>query len=241
MSKTGLILALLIGAAVAGCASTRNLSFGGENDPLEPMNRQIFGINQALDEHVMLPIATFYHNRTPQLVRTGLHNFLTNLDMPVTIANDLLQAKPLRFAQAVGRFGLNSTVGIAGLIDVASRQGIPNETADFGQTLGIYGVPEGPYLVLPLLGPNPPRDILGDIGDHQFDAMTYIRMRDKVYWRTGRQVLELLDERERNIDSLKRIQRTSVDYYATVRSLYRQDRNAKINGGQPVLEDLPEE
>ena len=175
----------------------------------------------------------------PDPMRDGVHNFLANLDMPRTIANDILQARPRHLIHALGRVGVNSTLGIAGFVDVATKFGIPDDTADFGQTLGIYGMDEGPYLVIPFLGPKPPRDLAGDVADHFFDPFTYISLREKGLWMGGRTTLSLLDERSRQLDTVDKIQASSIDFYASVRNLYRQDRNAKING-KGSLENLPD-
>ncbi|MFZ1990720.1 MAG: VacJ family lipoprotein, partial [Alphaproteobacteria bacterium] len=210
-----------------------------ENDPFEKTNRKIFAFNQSLDKHIMRPVAVFYRDTLPDPMRDGVHSFLANLDMLVTVANDILQARPRHLIQAVGRVTVNSTLGIGGLVDVATKFGIPDETADFGQTLGIYGVKEGPYLIIPFVGPKPPRDLAGGIVDLFFDPVAYIRLREKGLWQGGRTALSLLDERSRQLDTVDKLQASSIDFYATVRNLYRQDRNAKING-KGSLENLPD-
>ena len=232
------VLIALCAASLVACANVKSSQPSTENDPFEPFNRKMFAFNDGLDQHIMLPAAIFYRDKVPVRLRKSIHNVLANLDMPITIGNDLLQLDWKRAAQASARFGLNSTFGLGGLMDLATSEHIPNETADMGQTLGIYGLGEGPYLVLPLYGPTTPRDFTGNIGDHYLDPITYIRLRDKTYWNVGRGALNLLDEREANIDQLKSVRESSVDYYATIRSLYRQDRRAKIRKGKPDLNDL---
>lgn len=211
----------------------------GENDPFEKFNRRVFAFDLSLDKHIMRPIAIFYRDTLPDPFKDGIHHFLVNLDMPVTIANDLLQARPKRFIQAVGRVGVNSVLGIGGFVDVATKFGIPNETADFGQTLGIYGAGEGPYLVIPFVGPKPPRDLAGDIVDLFFDPFNYINFREKGSWMGARAALGLIDDRTQQLGTVDKIQESSIDFYASVRNLYRQDRNAKING-RDALENLPD-
>jgi phospholipid-binding lipoprotein MlaA len=224
-----------LGSLLGGCAT----SSGPENDPYESFNRKMFDINDTLDRNVALPVAKAYTHVVPEPGRDGVHNFLTNLNAPVTLANDLLQLEPKRAVQTVGRALVNTTIGLGGLIDVATPMGIPAHEEDFGETLALWGVGEGPYLVLPLLGPSNPRDLTGRIVDIGFDPLTYAGMREKDLWMGSRQLLTLLDERSRNIDTMDELRRSSVDLYATLRSLYRQHRNAEIHGGKPDLQNLP--
>ncbi len=235
-----LIGIIVIGAALSACATTNNPDSLAQNDPYEPTNRAIFKLNQSLDENVAVPVARFYNHAVPEPLRDGIHNALYNMDLPVTFANDVLQGEAVRAAQTVGRVTINSTLGVGGLFDMASRMGIPDHTEDFGQTLGVHGVGEGPYLVLPLLGPAPPRDLGGKVVDIFFDPFTYARFdgfRTLGYVRAGVGVLDL---RARNIDTIEQIERSSVDYYATQRSLYRQYRNSEIRNGAPDTSDLPD-
>ena len=245
-ATTAFVLGLLFAGVLGGCAGSPKPAEPGtapgansENDPFEKTNRKIFAFNQSLDKHIMRPVAIFYRDTLPDPMRDGVHSFLANLDMPITIANDILQGRPRHFIQAVGRLGVNSTLGIGGLVDVATKFGIPDEIADFGQTLGIYGVKEGPYLVLPFVGPKPPRDLAGGVVDIFFDPFTYVSMREKSWWAAGRTTLGLLDDRSRELDTVDKLQATSIDFYASVRNLYRQDRDAKING-KGSLENLPD-
>jgi phospholipid-binding lipoprotein MlaA len=181
----------------------------------------------------------FYNHAVPEQIRNGLHNTLENMDLPVTFANDILQGAPVRGAQTLGRIVVNSTMGIGGFFDIAAKMGIPPHTEDFGQTLGVWGMGEGPFMVLPLLGPSPPRDTAGRVVDIFFDPFTYARFdgyRTLGYARAG---LGVLDLRARNVDTLDQIERTSIDYYATQRSLYRQYRNSEIRNGETNTEELP--
>lgn len=230
----------LASTAVAGCSTTSNPDSLAQNDPYEPTNRAIFDFNQKLDKHVARPVAVFYNHVVPEPARDGIHNMLDNMDEPVTFANDILQGEKTRALETFGRIVINSTIGVGGLIDMASKMGIPDHSEDFGQTLGVWGAGEGPYFVAPLLGPAPPRDLGGRVVDYGFDPFTYARFdgyRTLAYARAG---LGIVDLRARNVDTLDQIERTSVDFYATQRSLYRQYRNSEIRNGAPDVNDLPE-
>jgi phospholipid-binding lipoprotein MlaA len=208
-------------------------------DPWESWNRQVFDMNQHFDHAVLKPVAETYVDVVPEPARDGLHNFLSNLDTPVIFANDMMQGEIDLAAQSAGRFGLNSTIGLAGIVDVATPAGIPYHTADFGQTLGVWGVGDDPYLVLPLLGPSNPRDLVGYGADIAMDPLNYAHIREYTYWSMGRSALEILDTRARNIDTIDQLESTSVDVYASTRSLYRQYRNALIRHGKSDVKNLP--
>lgn len=232
------LAAVLLAVAAAGCASAPDPS--GENDPYETQNRQVFELNQRLDRNVALPVATFYVHAVPHPLRDGIHNFLTNLDVPVTFANDVLQGEAKRAADSVGRFIVNSTVGVGGLIDVSAKIGVPEHDADFGETLAVWGVGEGPYLVLPFFGPSNPRDAVGLAVDNTVaDPLFWISWRSSTYFKLGRTLADVVDKRAQNIDAIKELERTSVDLYATERSLYRQHRESEINHGKANLDNLP--
>ncbi|HWA31795.1 MAG TPA: VacJ family lipoprotein [Rhizomicrobium sp.] len=226
------------GLLLSACASDPEGT--AVNDPFENTNRQVFAFDQKLDRYVLAPVAQGYVDVVPDPARDGIHNFLLNLDLPVTFVNDLLQGEGERAAQDFARFAMNSTFGIGGLFDPATGAGIPYNKEDFGQTLGTWGVGEGPYLVLPFLGPDPPRDATGQIVDIFFDPTTYISLREHFYYSAGRQTLWILDLRSRNLGTMDQIERSSVDYYASVRSLYRQKRNNDIRNGKPDLNNLPD-
>jgi phospholipid-binding lipoprotein MlaA len=235
------LAAALLALGAAGCASVppSTSAVTDPNDPYEVQNRRMFAINQSIDKAVMLPVAKFYVRAVPAPARDGLHNFLVNLDVPVTFANDVLQGRAERAADSLGRFTVNSTLGIGGLIDVAAKFGIPEHESDFGETLGVWGVGDYPYLVLPVLGPSNPRDAFGYGVDIVLDPSTWISWRSDIYYKLGRDALKIVDERAQNIDTIAELERSSVDLYATLRSLYRQHREAEINGGEPNLENLP--
>jgi phospholipid-binding lipoprotein MlaA len=233
-----LLLSVSLGLPLAACSTT-----GGNpqaNDPYEQQNREIFDLDVRLDRHILLPTAEAYNNVVPEVARDGVHNFLLNLNSPVVFANDLLQGEVGRGGQTLARFVLNTTIGVGGLIDVAGKIGIPYHDEDFGQTLGVWGAQEGPYLVLPFAGPSNPRDLTGDVVDIAFDPNTYIAYNYKFYWSLGRGVLSVIDLRARNATTLAGIERGSVDYYASVRSLYRQNRANEIANGKQDVNNLPD-
>jgi len=239
VGKYSLILFFAVGLFVSGCASTSGTSTA-DNDPYEATNREIFDLNQKLDKAVALPVAEFYVSTVPEPARNGVHNFLTNLNEPVVFANDLLQGDFDRAGETFGRFSVNSTLGMGGLFDAASHFGIGNHDTDFGITLGVWGFSEGPFLMLPLIGPAPPRDLIGKVVDIFLDPLTYVSFRSKIYYDIGLGTLGIIDLRAQNIGTLESIERTSVDYYATTRNLYLQYRKAQVNKGQPDVENLPD-
>lgn len=210
------------------------------NDPLEGMNRAIFHASLVTDHVVFRPIALGYRAVVPRPIRNSFRNFLNNLDSPPIFANEVFQGDLEGAGTTVLRFGINSTVGIGGLFEVADGWGFPRHTEDFGQTLGTFGMGEGPYLFLPLAGPAPPRDLVGRVVDVFLDPLTYVHMGSNNYWRYVRVGTDAIDLRERNIETLDEIERTSVDYYASIRSLYRQTRNNEIRNGKPETENLPD-
>ncbi|MGI9416903.1 MAG: MlaA family lipoprotein [Geminicoccaceae bacterium] len=202
------------------------------NDPLEGFNRGSFEFNLFLDRLLLKPIAKTYRFVTPGFVRTGVSNFIWNLKTPVTVANDLLQGEPERATESVGRFMFNTILGFGGLVDVGGMLGMPERhTEDFGQTLAVYGVGSGPYIMLPLLGPSNPRDIAGTIVDFVFDPLTFIVPTEVGLARRGADVLSF---RERNIETVDELERTSIDFYAATRTLAQQFRANQIRNGAPA-------
>ena len=210
------------------------------NDPIEPANRYFFELNRFLDTIALKPVATWYRGVVPGVGRNAIRNFLDNLKSPVILVNDLLQGEWDRAGTTAERFGINSTVGVLGLFDPAEDWGMPQHSEDFGQTLGTYGVGEGPYLYLPVLGPAPPRDLVGFGVDQFFDPLTYIYWNKSMTVPVTRFVVNGVDQRARSLDALDQIERTSVDYYVTIRSLYRQSRRNEIANGRTDVNDLPD-
>jgi phospholipid-binding lipoprotein MlaA len=230
-------LALSLGLSACSTPSADSLA---QNDPWEKTNRDTFDFDIRLDHAVARPIAKGYREVVPEVARDGVHDFLTNLNSPVVLANDVLQGDGEKATNTFGRMVINSTVGIGGLIDVATKMGIPYHDNDFGITLGKAGTAEGSYLVLPFVGPQPPRDLLGAAIDNAFDPLTYGRWHGKDTQMVIRFGMGVLDSRTSQLDAVETIERSSIDFYATTRNLYRQSRNAKINDGKPGgPDDLP--
>jgi phospholipid-binding lipoprotein MlaA len=231
-------LLLLLALMLSGCATPSNnpqaeaAEAEDFNDPLEDINRKIFDFNQVVDRNVLVPVAKAYRTVLPDPVRDSLRDFLRNLREPLIFASDALQGEFERAGQTFARFTLNSTLGMAGFIDVAGRWGeLPYHEDDFGLTLGVWGVPEGPYVVVPVLGPSTPRDLGGQVAEGFGDPFTRLVTGNpyNLYWipvlRGG---VSGIDQRSRYIETLADIERTSLDFYATIRSLYRQRRAALI-------------
>jgi phospholipid-binding lipoprotein MlaA len=233
------IAAIVILQGLVGCAADSTLP-DMRNDPYESVNRQLFEFNESLDGDVVRPVAVFYTHALPTPIRHSLHNALFNLNRPVTFANEVLQGEATRASQTLGGFAVNSTLGIGGLFDVAADMDIPEHTEDFGETLALYGVGEGPYLVLPFIGPDNPRDALGQVVDVFLDPVTYLTFVGDIYWSGARAGLSITDLRSRNIRSIDEVEASSVDLYAAIRSLYRQHRQFLTRKGTPVVADLPD-
>ena len=212
--------------------------FQEDNDPYEPANRVGFAINDGLDTYLLAPVARAYRYAVPGAIRRPVHNVLQNMTTPVLFINDVVQTKPRRAGNTFMRFVINTTAGVGGLFDIASGLGYPYHDNDFGTTLALWGVPEGPFLFLPVLGPSNPRDATGYGVDVAFDPLTYTPsghgLRTLGYVRLG---LSAVDARERVLDEVDSIKKTALDPYATFRSLYRQNRENTIE--QIQTEDKP--
>ncbi len=205
------------------------------NDPWEEFNRYIFEVNYALDQLLFRPIAGMYRTGVPEPVRDAIHNILRNARSPLILINDLLQGNLERARDTAGRFVFNTTFGLGGAIDFADEViGIKFHDEDFGQTLGVWGFQEGWYMMLPFYGPSNPRDTVGLVVDGFIDPVSLaLRFYGPDWGPFARTVLTALDLRSRNIDTLDEVERTSIDYYATIRSLYRQRRDDEIRNGVP--------
>jgi len=225
----GLLAAVL---AMGGCttpAAVQTASAEDFNDPLEETNRAIFGFNQAVDQAALIPVAKTYRTVLPPPMQQSIHDFLQNLNNPVIFANDVLQGQFNLAGQTFARTAINSTIGVGGMFDVAKVIGIPHHSNDMGITLATWGIAEGPYVMMPVLGPSNPRDIVGSIADGFADPGDYVASQHHLYYAIlARKVTSGIDVRSRNIESLAEIEKTSLDYYATIRSLYRQRRAAQI-------------
>jgi phospholipid-binding lipoprotein MlaA len=198
----------------------------GPNDPLEPLNRLIFGINDLLDFVILRPVAEIYRAITPEPVRNGVTNVLDNLFAPVVFLNHVLQGEAERATVTLFRLLMNSTFGLFGLVDVTSDLGYPRYDTDFNQTLMAWGVDTGPYLVLPLIGPSSFRGTIGFIGDYYADPLNmYLNNRHHRqyhYWLTVRYGATMVSHREKVIDAIDNLRNSSLDMYVTMRSIYFQ-------------------
>jgi len=228
----GLAAMLIHGCATGeGKSPDEKAEFERNNDPFEIPNRFMFAFNRAVDTIVLRPVAVFYRDLVPTPVQNGTHNVLQNLNEPVTAINEFFQGKPERAGTTLARFVINTTVGVLGIFDVAKSMGLSPTKEDFGQTIGVWGKSEegGPYLVLPLIGPSNPRDAVGLVVDYFIDPFNIaIRHYDLQYLGYIRAGLSAVDSRARTIQVLDDLERNSLDYYAAVRSAYRQRRAAEI-------------
>lgn len=209
-------------------------------DPWEGFNRSMFDVHQAVDGAVLEPVARGYRAVAPRPVRGGVLNFLRNLKAPVILANDVLQGEFGRAGTTVGRFAINTTIGIAGILDPASSMGLERHEEDFGQTLAVWGVPTGPYLFIPLVGPTSVRDGAGRIVDVAFDPLTWGEFDEIDTVRAARTVTAAIAQRENLIDQIDALEAQGGDLYITYRSAYEVAREAAIQNGRVDVQDLPE-
>jgi phospholipid-binding lipoprotein MlaA len=240
-------LALLAGCVVMlpGCATVPSdplarAAFKANNDPLEPLNRKLFAVDQVIDRFIIKPAAEVYVKVVPGFGRDAIRNAIRNLKEPVVFGNDVLQGEGRRATITVYRFVLNTTLGVLGIWDFAGSQGLPRQTGDFGQTLHAWGFGEGPYVMLPIWGPSSPRDSVGLGMDLYLDPFRYAE--DCPSGFSGAENTAAgIDERSRNLDSLDELRRESIDYYAAFRSLYRQNRRSVVERSTappPASDDL---
>ncbi len=198
------------------------------NDPIEPANRFFYKINDGLDTYILAPVARGYRSVVPGAVRRPIHNLITNISSPAVFANDVLQTKPRRAGDTLMRFLINSTAGVGGLFDVASDLGYKAHETDFGVTLALWGVGDGPFLFLPVLGPSNPRDAAGFAGNFGLDPLTYATFGGSQALSLSRFGVGAVDARERFLDPVDQVKKAALDPYATFRSLYRQNRASQI-------------
>ena len=202
------------------------------SDPWEPLNRTIFDVNTAIDKVTLKPIAKGYQAIIPSPVRTGVSNFYSNLATPGSVVNNFLQGKPKRGLSELTRFLFNSTMGLGGILDVATAGGLEAYPEDIGQTLAVWGVPSGPYVMLPLVGPSTLRDALL----FPIDAITPLYYYDNTSVRDKLQVLRIIDIRTRLLATEKFLE-DSKDRYITLRESYLQNREYVIYDGNPPEDD----
>ena len=217
------VLVLSWAAAVRRASAAEDV--GTERDPLECVNRKIFWFNDKVDVYVLAPVARGWEKVSPHCVRTSVSNFFGNLRFPIVTVNDLLQGKVKDGASDVGRFGVNTTVGVLGLFDPASGWGLVKHDEDFGQTLGVWGVPPGAYLVLPLLGPSDPRDAAGFAVDYALSVTPFF-IDEAILW--GAQVGDTVNARSFVLKQVEDAKASAFDYYVFVRNAYLQRRRALV-------------
>lgn len=231
-------LALALGACAQDGAAPRQLAQVGDvppqtvvgaptdpTDPFEATNRRILDLNFKMDDAVIKPVAQAYRAVLGPWPRARIHNVLANINEPVVAANRLLQGRPVAAATALLRFVVNSTLGLGGMFDLESIGGPPKQVADLGQTLAVWGVGDGPYLMVPFIGPSNPREMVGMIGNGFMNPISYpIPFAANL----GRGTWQGLDEREQNIETIEEIRGGSLDVYARLRSLWRQHRDAEL-------------
>ncbi|MDD5035465.1 MAG: VacJ family lipoprotein [Methylococcaceae bacterium] len=224
---------VLVGVALsmAGCATTNKYD---SRDPWEGWNRGVQSFNDGLDDYFMKPIAKGYQRVTPDFVDRGVTNFFNNVDDIGVVLNDLLQFKFSQTGQDTGRFLINTTAGLGGFVDVASALELHKHDEDLDQTLGVWGVPSGPYLVMPLIGPSTPRGVLGKAGDSAANPLNWVNPAAIPY---GTGTLKTIDTRADLLSATKIVDQASVDRYEFIRNAYFQDRNYKIHDGNVPAED----
>ena len=240
MLRTGFICIVL---ALGACASNDSQSDDEtNNDPWEPINRPLHAVNDTLDTIIVRPVAKGYEFIVPAIMRQGVGNFSQNLRTPLNVITNLLQGKGSAAINEVGRFVTNSTIGVLGIFDVATATGLPARNEDFGQTLAVWGVPAGPYVVVPFLGPRTLRSVFVIPLNFLADPLFHYRnssVRDKIY------ALRLLDVRQRLFKAEDLI-KDSPDQYIAIRGAYLQHREFEIYDGNPpeddsFYEDFPED
>jgi phospholipid-binding lipoprotein MlaA len=232
LSVLCLCLVLLGGCVALPPGTTRS-----PRDPWERMNRTTYKVNTTLDHAILRPVARGYHRHVPQFAQTGVANFISNIAYPKVIINDVLQGQFRAFGNDVGRFLMNTTFGVGGLFDAATQAGLDRNDRDFGQTFGKWGVPSGPYLVLPLFGPSDVRDAVGKIPEYFADPRYFIR---NPWWEWSLWGIGVVNARvsllplDPSVDS-------AYDPYALVRNVYLQTRDFKVHGDTTPQQDEQEQ
>lgn len=235
--RIGTLLAILVLLALqAGCATQHPAAPKEEraaSDPWEPMNRRVAAFNDNVDKVSLKPLAKVYDNALPNFLQTGLHNFFGNLREPLNLVNSLLQGKPRRGGIATLRFLANTVVGMGGLFDIATDSGLEPVPEDFGQTLAVWGIPDGPYVVLPILGPRTLRDAFMTPLDMAGDPVMYLKPDSH---RAGVAGLRIIDTRAALFTAEALIE-DSFDRYLSIRESYLQNRRYQVYDGDPPVDD----
>lgn len=209
-------------------------------DPWESVNREFYAVGQLLDRVAFRPLAKCYQHWLPRTIRVGVSNALSNLDEPEVGVNDLAQGRPRRAGVAALRFAINTTVGVAGVFDIAKHAGLSHHDNDAGLTLGRYNVASGPYLYVPIVGPSSVRDIIGAGADFLLDPLGWVRFRGSDRFYEGEIAISALDARVAADDDLTTLSRIAVDPYATLRSYYLQSRESLVRDRPLDIGDLPD-
>ena len=242
---TVLFLTLCACASVPADSEQR-AAYEKNNDPLEPMNRAVYAFNLKADDYLLRPVINGYRFVVPLSLRQSISNAFDNLNSPISASNQILQGRFKQAAVTVARLVVNTIAGFVGFYDVAARMGLEKEKTGFADTLGVWGVPSGPYLMLPLLGPSDMRDTTGLAGDFFLNPMTYAtrnngnRDFERFVWsETGINALVSYDNA---VDLLDDLRKNSLDSYASMRSMYqmyRQEKIARLSGKQPTEDEKP--
>lgn len=225
-------LLLLLTVLLTACASIQQTERVAKIDPFERVNRAVFSFNETADEYVIKPVAEAYKFVLPEFVRTGVTNFFSNINDVLIAANNLLQGKPSNAASDIGRFLVNSTIGILGLFDVATDMGLDKNREDFGQTLGVWGVADGPYMVLPFFGASNARDTVGLVVDIETDFMLNTNKLDSDQ-KLAVNGLRVVNRRADLLDAGQLLEDAAFDKYSFVRDGYIQRRRSQIYDGEP--------
>jgi phospholipid-binding lipoprotein MlaA len=236
MNRISAIALAVTALCMVGCASSKTTK-RDPRDPWERVNRVSYTVTDSVDRAVVKPAAKVYRAVTPNFVETGVSNFFDNITYPRVVVNDLLQLKFVSVMHDTGRFVLNTTIGVGGLFDPATSAGLQKNDEDFGQTLGKWGMPSGPYFYIPFLGPSTVRDAFGRIPDQFSSPTLYI---DDTAVRYGLIGLNLIDTRARLLDAEKALGEV-YDRYAILRSAYLQQREYKVRDGNVPEPNLEEE
>jgi phospholipid-binding lipoprotein MlaA len=219
---------------LAGCATTNNTSDDAAvNDPFEPVNRQVFIFNENVDKYFLKPVAENYVEYTPEAAREGVHNFVTNLTEPKTAVNSFLQGDLKNFGNSTTRFLVNIAFGYGGFVDRAAKEGVKSNKQDFGQTLAVWGVPAGPYIMLPFLGASDVRDTVGKVADALLlDPMSLVASNagDDQYIYYVEQGFYVIDKRAMFLGTVDTLRDNAVDFYAKVRNIFWQEEMKKTRG-----------
>ena len=249
MKKVTLFLISFLFLLTAGCATVPTdpaalAAYREANDPLEPMNRKIFAFNMAADKYALRPIVKGYRYITTSGFRLKARTFLSNLKTPLTVINDLLQLNFKNAGKDLSRFLINSTIGFLGVYDVADRMGIEPNYQGFGTTKAVSGIPSGPYLVIPFLGPSNVRDFTGMAANIAFDPFTYVSYQNDNSDVTRAfliaDVIEAVAAYENSVDLMDEARKSSLDFYAYMRSMYQQYRKKVIENAKGKQTDEAE-